>query len=63
MTVSQTIRPFPMFQGDAEATTACVSRFPDTEILDFERRPPGPAPLDDAWINGRFGMSRRLNLA
>jgi predicted 3-demethylubiquinone-9 3-methyltransferase (glyoxalase superfamily) len=47
MTVSQTIRPFLMFQdGQAEAAmTFYVSLFPDSEILDIERYgASGPGP-------------------
>jgi predicted 3-demethylubiquinone-9 3-methyltransferase (glyoxalase superfamily) len=47
MTVSQTIRPFLMFQdGRAEAAmTFYVSLFPDSEILDVERHgSTGPGP-------------------
>lgn len=56
MTVSQTIRPFLMFQdGRAEAAmTFYVSLFPDSEILDVERYgPSGPGP-EGSVIRARF---------
>jgi len=54
--VSQTIRPFLMFQNqDAEAAmTSYVSLFPDGEILDIERYgAAGPGP-DGTVIRARF---------
>ena len=67
MTVSQTIRPFLMFQdGQAEAAmTFYVSCFPDSEILDIDRHgAAGPGP-EGSVIRARFriGVSWRLNLA
>jgi len=56
MTVSQTIRPFLMFQNqDAEAaTTLYVSLFPDGEILDIERYgAAGPGP-EGTVVRARF---------
>ena len=56
MTVSQTIRPFLMFQErDAEAAMAFyVSLFPDGEILDIDRYgAAGPGP-EGSVIRARF---------
>jgi predicted 3-demethylubiquinone-9 3-methyltransferase (glyoxalase superfamily) len=56
MTVSQSIRPFLMFQNqDAEAAmTFYVSLFPDGEILDIERYgATGPGP-EGTVIRARF---------
>jgi hypothetical protein len=56
MTVSQTIRPFLMFQdGQAEAAmTFYVSLFPDSEILDIERYGASGLNPEGSVIRARF---------